>query len=133
MIQHPEEKKLLVIKEFDGIEIARLRIPLLFRSLVNCSSYKEVIDSLLAFYNQINSNCKEMSAISFYQKKANTLSRPLNNEEIKEYFHINDGDILSEKDILEEVKNYINYRLAFEKLFVSNLRLVVSIAKKKQC
>ena len=133
MIQNPEEKKLLKISDANGIDAVSLNIPLLFRSLINNSSYNEVIGNLLSFYSKVNNNSSDINALELYQKEANKLSRSLNIQELKEKFNINDGDKLNDKDLLEETKEYINYRFAFYKLFVSNLRLVVSIAGKYRC
>ena len=130
-LKNPQDKKLLLLKYVGNLLSAKLDIPLLFISLCDNKSYNLVIEYLLSLYSKLNSsdNAVEEKLIK-YQKISKELGRALNEDEIKEYFDIDSNkEKLSEKDLLNEVKDFISYKYAFDKMFVSNLRLVVSVAK----
>ena len=42
-------------------------------------------------------------------------------------------ETLNEKELIKQTKEFLSYKSAFDKMFISNLRLVVSIAKKYKC
>ena len=130
-LMNPQDKKLLLLKYVDNYLSAKLDLPLLFKSLCDSTSYKVIIEALLSLYSKLNSsdNVVEDKLIK-YQKLSNELGRALNEDEVKEYFNIScDREKLNEKDLLNEVKEFMSYKYAFDKMFVSNLRLVVSVAK----
>ena len=130
-LKNPQDKKLLLLKYVGNLLSAKLDIPLLFISLCDNKSYNLVIEYLLSLYSKLNSsdNAVEEKLIK-YQKISKELGRALNEDEIKEYFDIDSNkEKLSEKDLLNEVKDFMSYKYAFDKMFVSNLRLVVSVAK----
>lgn len=94
------------------------------------SNYIEIIESLISFFRFREEYKDIYNKLLKYKKIAKTLNRPLNAKELATNFNINSGNKLSSKDILEQVKKYIKYQNAFDKLYNSNLRLVVSIVAK---
>jgi len=132
MLQNPENNKLLVIRGIDSYKVSSLNTSLLFRSLINCSSYDSIIDNLLVLYSKLNSHSIDSDIVYKYKLESKKVNRALNSDELKELFNIDDGDNLEEIELLNEVKKFINYKFAFDKLYVSNLRLVVSYAKGYQ-
>ena len=113
-----------------------INLQLIFNSCSNNESYKTVIEILLNYYKkQTNLTDKKIyDQLKECEKKSDYLNRPLTKEEIKELFPNNKEKIeeLEEKELLIQIKNYIIYKESFQKLFHSNLRLVVKIAKKYQ-
>ena len=96
----------------------------------NKDNYKEVIESLISFFR-----CKEeykdmYNKVLKYKQISKNLNRPLTNEELIINFNIKSANKLSSEDLLEQIKKYIMYQNAFNTLYNSNLRLVVSIALK---
>ena len=126
-------KTLLIEKEYENEKTSRLNVPTLFKSFVDCPSYKLVLDYLI---NSLDKSAegksnKEVELLKKYKSISNNLNRPLNFKELEQYFEIKDkNDLLSEKDLLIEAKQYVEYKKAFEKMINSNLRLVVSLAKR---
>lgn len=112
--------------------IFELNLPLIFNSLSINSSYKEILENLLSYY-KIKSTDKLMyEEIKKYFELSKKLNRPLNDIELQNYFNMNTDnlEILSEEELLEEINNYLIYKKSFDKMFNSNLRLVVSVARK---
>ena len=135
MLQNKENNRLLIINEIDGYDVSKLNELLLFNSLCNNNSYKIIIENLISFYDKLyNKNNNEIEKLRKYQAESNRLNRPLNKNELKSIFNINSIDsTLSEKELFVEIKKFMEYKYAFNKMVVSNLRLVVSIAKNYKC
>lgn len=114
----------------------KLDLETLFNSLINNSSYKVIINSLINYF----AKSKRQTDIDIFQKlqKYNILSsklnRPLYDYELKKHFNMDltNQKKYSEKELLIQVKKYIEYHNAYDKMFNSNLRLVVKIAKTYQ-
>jgi len=109
-----------------------LNLPLVFKSLFNNNSYNEIIENLLSYYKTKSSDKLIYEKIKSYSELSKKLNRPLNDTEIKEFFYMNTNnlEILSEEELLEEINNYLIYKKSFDKMFNSNLRLVVSVARR---
>ena len=121
---------LLTISDTDGYDISTLNMPLLFNSLCNNIAYQSIVRDLIYFYDSIDSNDNSVvDSLKQYQYESNKRNRALNSNELKNIFGIDKTDVLDEKELLVEIKKFMNYKYAFNKIFVSNLRLVVSIAK----
>lgn len=132
VISHHEKVRLLKIKYSNNIKIYSLNIESLFSSLVNSSIYNSIIDSLLNLFIKTNIHePKTEEDLIKYKKISGKLGRALNFDELKEYFNflINE-EIISEKELLNDVKDYITFKYSFYRFYVSNLRLVISVAKK---
>ena len=131
IIQEGENNRLLSIKEVNNLKIYSLNTDLLFISLVNSRMYNTVIDSIINLFSRISG--REVQAeedIVKYKKISSKLSRSLNITELKKYFNVDDKmESIKEVDLLNYVKDYISFRYAFDRFYVSNLRLVVNIAK----
>ena len=112
---------------------AMLDLPLVFNSLYDNEYYLVIIDFLLQHF-QTNDNIfyKELyQIINKYKNISKNLNRPLNSKELKEYFQIEkiDNISLSKKELLVQIKDYLKYKNAFDKLYCSNLKLVVYTAR----
>ena len=134
MLQFPENKRLLSYKNVDGYSVYCLNTDLLFNSLINCENYEEIINYLLELFQILYSNNNSTEEILLkYRKLTNDLGRSLNKEELLINFGINTDEEISMNELYQEVKSFILYKYAFDKMYVSNLRLVVSIASKYKC
>ena len=134
MLNRPKDKKLLSIKKSKSFLITDLDIQRLFYSLCNSNIYQMVINTLIEFYGRLNSiNDKTISLLQRYLKESSFVNRALNPEEIKNIFNLNIiKNVLSEKDLLREIKSFMDYKFAFDKVFISNLRLVTDLALRYQ-
>ena len=126
---------MIEIKQVSSYRLIELDLDKLLNELKDKDQvYETVIKSLLPLYRvSENNRIKEIyTVLRKYLKKANSLNRPLTIEEIKEIYDIKYDylPIMTEKELLKEIENYIIYKNAENKLYCSNLRLVVSIAKK---
>ena len=134
-IKISNNNKLCLFEVIDGYNVATLNIDILFRSFCNSNSYNTIIDSLLSCYsNSSISNKLIIEKLKKYRRLANKLNRALNEEELLQYFKIDcKDDGLDEKKLLKQTKEFISYKSSYDKMFTSNLKLVVSIAKKYKC
>ena len=107
----------------------------ILRYLTNSRIYKLVIDILITELSKINNanDSKLIGTLKKYNKLSAERGRRLNCKELKEYFNIDNNTVSTYSDLgfLEEIQKYIIYREAYNKMFHSNLKLVVSIAKKQ--
>lgn len=112
--------------------IFELNLPLIFNSLSINSSYNEILENLLSYYKIKSADKLMYEKIKSYSELSKKLNRPLNDMELQNYFNMNTDnlEILSEEELLEEINNYLIYKKSFDKMFNSNLRLVVSVARK---
>ena len=124
----PGKIKLLKLYRTDNYKAYKLDISLLFRSLSINESYMEIIDNILSTYSKLYNNSSDSEILFKYKKKCIELNRSLNKDELKKYFNIDDGEVISNEELLEDVKKYNNYRLGFDRLFTSNLLLVIPLA-----
>ena len=131
LLKSSNDSKLLLVKNVSNYNAHVLNIPLLFNSLAHTSTYNDIIDTLLKFYGRLNSGDKVVEdKLLKYKSISKKLGRPLSNDELQQYFNITCDDYLEKKELLSEVKKFMLYKYAFDKMFVSNLRLVVNVAKK---
>lgn len=130
--------KLKIVNELLIVEPNSKKIDLnsLFSSLINNSSHKIIINSLLNYYakNKRQTDLDIFTKLQKYNILSQKYNRPLYDYELKKYFEIdvNSSKKFSEKDLLIQTKKYIEYNNAYDKMFNSNLRLVVKIAKPYQ-
>ena len=124
----------LKIVTSNSLTNVNLNLPLIFMSCSNNASFDIVISSLLSyFYTKDNNFDKEIyKQLKKYQSISSNLGGALKYNELKEIFNIDSPQIppLPFNELLPQVKDYLKYKVAFDKMFTSNLRLVVSIAKK---
>ena len=135
-IQNPEKNKLISISEKNNkIKKYSLNEELLFTSLINCNAYAAIIDSLLNSLTKIESHdTKIEDDLVKYKRISKKLDRSLNIDELKKYFDIDvKEEQINELELLNSVKDYITFKYSYDRLYVSNLKLVFSVAKKKQC
>ena len=129
MLYDPEKKKLLAIKRKKYSVITDLNTAILFNSLCNNKSYEEILNSIIAFYTKLNSNNdKTIEILKKDLKEAKKVNRALNKDELLSAFNISEEIALEEKELLYEIKEFMNYKFAYDKMFLANLRLVASIA-----
>ena len=105
-----------------------LDLDTIFRSLNN--NYDEVINNLLSYFKGKTQYKSIYSELVKYKTIADKEGKNLDSTMLKEYFNISSGNTIDQSKLLEEIKKYIIYQNSFDKLYESNLRLVVSIAKK---
>ena len=146
-LENPENKKLLAMKQIldeddyreDGtikqhIEkhyFYHLNTNILFKSLSRIKSYDKAINVLLDLYSSLNtSNEEDVKLLLKYKRIADSLGRSLNSKELLEYFNIpSDTEILDPSTLAKEIKEYMLFKHAYNKVYISNLRLVIPIVK----
>ena len=135
MLRNPKDIKLLLIENVDNYSTYVLNIPVLFNSLSICVSCDGIIDELLLFYGKLSSGNEIVEEkLLNYKKLYQQLGHYLTKDELKRYFNISSTtELFTKKELLIEIKKFMSYKYAFDKIFVSNLRLVVSIARKYHC
>ncbi len=134
ILNNKNNLKLLLIKKKKNVNVYHLNLPLLFLSLINNNSYKDIIDNLISLYNELNkTNNKELYILEKYKGLSNALNRPLNNDELLKYFNINSNiyETINES-LFDDTKDFIEFMKTYNKMFVSNLRLVISIINKNK-
>lgn len=104
-----------------------------FASFINISCYDEIIDIILAFYKQRknDSDKKVYSILRKYKKESSNKNRALSMDEISKLLNV---DLINTKylngiELYRQIKRFILYKESYDKMFYSNLRLVVSVAK----
>ena len=127
------QNNLKIINKISDIE-EKLDLPLIFASCSKCKLYDDVIFLLVSYFSNKNSDedKKIYKLLKQYKNISHSLGRALNIKELYDNFNmeINNDIVLDSINLLDQTKNYIKYREAYEKILVSNLRLVVVIAKK---
>lgn len=123
-------KKLLTFDHLDSCDKPTLKIDLLFTSFINSNEYQSIIKNLIDFYNGLESKDKVTDILRKYQIESNKLGRALNRLELKNIFDIKyDGETLSNDELLSELELFVLYKTAFEKMLLSNFRLVFNALK----
>lgn len=132
LLQNPENRKLLTIKNIDSFVTTILNLELLFYSLCDNNDYEMIVNSLIVFFDRLNSNNdKTIVVLQKYLKATKLVNRPLNKDELNNIFNMNSNvNSLNKKELIYEIRKFMNYKFAYDKLYVSNLRLVISVAKK---
>lgn len=123
------------IERIDGYRKVDMDIEQLFVELIDKGDiYEEVISSLLPIYrSNENTGMKEIyDLLKKYRSKSRKLGRALNRDEIEELTPLLPlkNPYMSKKEVLNDIKNFVIYKNAENKLYCSNLKLVVSVAKK---
>ena len=118
------------VKRVNKIKVKSINLSKIFLSCTN-DNYKEVIYSLINYFmtktNKIDKDI--LSKLYQYKKMSSQLKRALNVDELSKIVDINrNEEILNREDLLIDVKNYLSYCYSYDKLFYSNLRLVVYYA-----
>ena len=131
MLANPDDKKLLLIIKGKTDYKKRLNIELLFYSLCCRDDYETIVQNLIEFYGKLNShNENTVELLQKYLKETRKVNRALTRDEVYNIFHFERICHVLHDDLLIELKKFKDYIFAFDKMFVSNLRLVVYIAKK---
>lgn len=128
--------KLLHYKDIGSYTTTILDIPLLFNSLCDNKLYKLIIDTFLSLYKKMDNIADSdiVNQLKKYKKISDSINRSLTKEELLLYFNISEKtDIIDERSLLIETRKFISYQKSFNKMFLSNLRLVVYVAKKYKC
>ena len=130
LVDSQHRKKLLKQIKKDSSIVNNLDISLLFNSLCDNKDYENIINSILDTYSILSCDIPDGKILFKYLQETKKVNRALNKDELKKIFNIDTNKKLNELELYKELKKYLNYRIGFDKLFVSNLRLVVSIASK---
>jgi len=126
--------KIVDINDDEEANIYSLDLNKIYLSCINNNEYKTIISTLMSYY--VNKNEKDekevYDSLKKYKRLSEKLDRSLSIDELKEKFNISNEDIeiLDTKELLEQTRDFITYKNAFDKMFNSNLRLVVSMAKR---
>ena len=147
-IENREDKKLLRIEQLiddddykengelrqtiEKVYSYHLNTDILFKSLSKIKSYDKAINALLDFYSKLSANNNnDVLLLKKYLEIANSLNRPLNIKELNEYFNINeDVEILDPSTLVKEIKSYMQFKHAYNELYIHNLKLVIPVVKK---
>ena len=119
-------------KVINNICIKSLDLNKLFLSL-DANNYNIVINKLLNYYRDRNNfeDKKIYKCLSYYRKESAAKNRYLEIDELKEIIDL-DYNIkrLDSNDLVEEVDKFLLYKESYDKLFLSNLRLVLFFANQ---
>lgn len=106
----------------------------IFLSFIDISCYDQILRVLLDFYKNCNNNedKKVYSILKKYEKKVTEKGSSLSFDEVSKLINIDKSNIkyLNGIQLMTQIKKFILYKDSYNKMFCSNLRLVVSIAKK---
>ena len=130
-----DQVKLKTVEDVEGYRKIDIDLEQLFVELENKGDlYQEIISSLLPVYRNDENKYKQAiyDALKEYRKQARKLGRALHREEYQSILSISPIKLsyMSKKELLEEVKNFVIYKNAENKLFCCNLRLVIDVASK---
>ena len=131
IIKEIKHNRIVNTQQIYKINSYSLKLDIIFSSLVNNQSYDVIINKLISFFHTKEGKKDQdyYQIFKKYKEYSSIVNHSLNKQEIKELFQI-DYDIISDIDIEQEVDDYLKYRKAYDKMFTSNLKLVVSVAKK---
>ena len=104
-------------------------LDIIFASLKD-SNYEEVINSLLNLFKNKDQYKTYYLKLKKYKMLSLKLGRALNENELKEYFNIENKEKLNSRSLLSQIKKYILYQSSFDAMFEHNLRLVITVVKK---
>ncbi len=131
------EKKYLNKNNLKVIDLERI-----FVSLDNNPDADFIIDTLLSFYGEKQTGIGKIISdyLLFYKDLCKKLGHTPNREELSNYFNqskfngifynFRDVVAMDRKKLLKQVDYFIRYNVAHDKFINSNLRLVISIAKR---
>ena len=126
------ECNIMKIKKVYNIDIKSIDLNKLFYSL-NSENYKYVLDKLLNYYKSKNGieDRYIYKCLYAYKKMSDKNNRVLEYEELKNLIKLDYNiDLKRINNLDEEVDKFILYKESYDKLFLSNLRLVVYFANK---
>ena len=119
-------------KVINNICIKSLDLNKLFLSL-DANNYNIVINKLLNYYRDRNNfeDKKIYKCLSYYRKESAAKNRFLEIDELKEIIDL-DYNVkrLDSNNLIEEVDKFLLYKESYDKLFLSNLRLVLFFANQ---
>ncbi len=119
-------------KVINNICIKSLDLNKLFLSL-DANNYNIVINKLLNYYRDRNNfeDKKIYKCLSYYKKESDAKNRFLEIDELKEIIDL-DYNVkrLDSNNLIEEVDKFLLYKESYDKLFLSNLRLVLFFANQ---
>lgn len=123
-----------ILKEKHISNLKNLDLATVFKSCCYNENYELVLKTLLKSFTNLNNKYEKdyFNKIKKYMNLAKEKQRPLIETELDENFDLDfkDAKVLKEKELLLDVENYLKCRNSYNKMFNSNLKLVVSIAKK---
>lgn len=123
---------IMKVKKVYNIDIKSIDLNKLFYSL-NSENYKYVLDKLLNYYKSKNGieDRYIYKCLYAYKKMSDKNNRVLEYEELKNLIKLDYNiDLKRINNLDEEVDKFILYKESYDKLFLSNLRLVVYFANK---
>lgn len=127
-------KTLKILENNDIHNIQNIDLATIFKSCCNNKNYEVVIKTLLEYYKNVKNEYgkRYYDQLKKYMDLAMENGKALTETELSEYFDFNfsSAKVVSEKELLADIKLYFKCRESYEKMFNSNLRLVTSIAQK---
>ena len=116
----------------NGLNKYSLNLGKIFLSFIECNNYNQLLDVLIDYYGEKEADKKVLDQLIKYKRISKKFNRVLTKEEIKENFSINIEIIeaLDEKELNTNISNLLKYFRSYYKFVNSNLRLVVSVAKR---
>lgn len=123
-----------ILKEKNISNIKNVDLALIFKSCSHIKDYKIILEPLLKYYANSNNRYEKeyYNQIKKYLKLAAFKNENLTEEELNDNFNLDfkNAKVLNEKELLTDIDKYFKCRSSYDKMFNSNLKLVVSIAKK---
>lgn len=123
-----------VIKSSDRVGVKDIDLATVFISCCGKKNYETVIETLFSYYISASnkSGKNHYEELKRYMDISSEKHEALSELELKQNFDMNFEDTkkLSDMELLTDVKKYLKYRDSYYKMYNSNLRLVVSIAKR---
>lgn len=130
-------KEVSILKSSEKLySVKKLDFDKLFSLLQNCNNAKFIVDILINYYEKSNRTVDfdDYNNLLKYRNTMLCTGKPLNDSELNHLFgksFKHDGDIkVNEKELVSEIKSFIKYKDAVDKMVSSNLRLVTNVAKK---
>ena len=143
--KYGEDLKLInnvsILKIISSNNLTILDLEQVFTSLHNNKYFNTIYNSLKKYYSSKKEGTDNLiyRYLKVYEQIYKKLNKTSNCKELKYYFNelIPNGlfynfseEKIDDENLLKEVNDYLKYRIACDKMINSNLRLVVSIAKK---
>ena len=119
-------------KEVNGINVYSLKINDILVSLCDDEKYYLTLDLLLSLLKKSNKkiDAEYLKIFKKYKKYTLELNRNLTKEEVINFFKDYALGGVGQKDLYGQVTILSDYKNNYDKIFNSNLKLVVSVAKR---